>query len=56
MESNYSHAMSSVDEKITILKKKITCRSIKSIFSEHDIKNSVFSEGQVFDSTYKSGS
>ena len=35
--------MSSVDQKIHTLKNKITYRSVKSIFSEHEAKNTVFS-------------
>ena len=38
-----SRAMSSVNEKIRTLKNKITCRSVKSIFSEHEVKNTIFS-------------
>ena len=38
-----SHVMSSVNEKIYTLKNKITCISVKSIFSEHEVKNTVFS-------------
>ena len=37
-----SHVMSSVNEKNRILKKKITYRSVKSIFSEHEVKNTCF--------------
>ena len=35
--------MSSVNEKIYTLKNKITCISVKSTFSEHEVKNTVFS-------------
>ena len=34
--------MSSVNKKIRSLKNKITCRSVKSIFSEHEVKNTMF--------------
>ena len=34
--------MSSVNEEICTLKNKITFRSVKSIFSEHDVKNTMF--------------
>ena len=34
-----SHGMSLVNEKICTLKNKITCRSVKSTFSEHEVKN-----------------
>ena len=42
--------MSSVDEKTYTLKNKITCRSVKSILSEHEIKNTLLSlkEDAVF--------
>ena len=33
--------MSSVNEKIRTLKNKITRRSVKSIFSEHEVKNTL---------------
>ena len=35
--------MSSVDEKICTFKNNITCRSVKSIFSEPEVKNTMFS-------------
>ena len=35
--------MSSVNEKIRTLKNRITCRLVKSIFSEHEVKNTMFS-------------
>ena len=38
-----SHVMSSVNEKICTLKNKITSRSVKSISSEHEVKNTLFS-------------
>ena len=38
-----NHVMSSVNEKIYTLKNKITCRSVKSIFSEHEVKNTMSS-------------
>ena len=38
-----SHVMSSVSEKIRVLKNKTTYRSVKSIFSEHEVKNTLFS-------------
>ena len=38
-----SRVMSSVNEKIRTPKNKITCRSVKSIFSEHEVKNTIFS-------------
>ena len=38
-----SHVMSSVNGKIRILKNKATYRSVKSIFSEHEVKNTLFS-------------
>ena len=43
-----SHVMSSVNEKICTLKNKITCRSVKSIFSEHEVKNTFFSLKEDF--------
>ena len=38
-----SHVMSSVYEEICTLKNKLTCRSIKSIFSEYEVKNTLLS-------------
>ena len=38
-----SHVMSSVNGKICTLKNKITCIKVKSIFSEHEVKNTMFS-------------
>ena len=35
-------------KKIRILKNKMTCRSIKSIFSEHEVKNFMFSLKEDF--------
>ena len=35
--------MSSVNKKICALKNEITCRSVKSIFSDHEVKNTLFS-------------
>ena len=35
--------MLSVNKKICTLKNKITSRSVKSIFNEHEVKNTVFS-------------
>ena len=32
----------SVNEKIRTLENKITCRSVKSTFSEHEVKNTMF--------------
>ena len=43
-----SHVMSSVNEKIRTLQNKITCRSVKSIFSEHEIKDTMFSLKEDF--------
>ena len=40
--------MSSGDEKIHILQNKITCRSAKSIFSKHEIKNTMLSLAEDF--------
>ena len=40
--------MSSVNEKIRTLKNKITCRSVKSTFSEHEVKNTLFSLKEDF--------
>ena len=40
--------MSSVNEKIRILKNKATCRSVKSIFSKHEVKNTMFSLKEDF--------
>ena len=40
--------MSSVNEKNRTLKNKITCRSVKSIFSEHEVKNTMFSLKEDF--------
>ena len=40
--------MSTVDEKICTLKRKITRRSGKSIFSEHEVKNTLFSIKEDF--------
>ena len=40
--------MSSVNEKNRTLKNKITCRSVKSIFSEHEVKNTLFSLKEDF--------
>ena len=37
-----------VNEKILTLKNKITCRSVKSIFSEHEVKNTMFSLKEDF--------
>ena len=34
-----SHFMSSEDEKVHTLKNEVTYRSVKSIFSEHEVKN-----------------
>ena len=36
------HVMSSVNEKNPYLKNKITCRPLKPIFTEHEVKNTVF--------------
>ena len=43
-----SHVMSSVNEKIRTLKSKITSRSVKPIFSEYEIKNTLLSLKEVF--------
>ena len=43
-----SHVTPSVNEKICTLKNKITCRSVKSIFSEHEVKNTLFSLKEDF--------
>ena len=40
--------MSSVNEKICTLKDKITCRSVKSIFSKQEVKNTLFSFKEDF--------
>ena len=40
--------MSSLNKKNFILKNKITCRSVKSIFSEHEVKNTLFSLKEDF--------
>ena len=40
--------MSSVNQKISTLKNKITCRSVQSIFSEHEVKNTLFSRKEDF--------
>ena len=42
------HVMYSVNEKIRTLKNKITCRSVKSIFREHEAKNTMFSPREDF--------
>ena len=38
-----SYIMPSVNDKIHSLQNKITCRSGKSIFSEHEVKSTMFS-------------
>ena len=43
-----SHVMSSVNKKNCTLKSKITCRSVKSIFSEYEVKNTLFSLKEYF--------
>ena len=43
-----SHVMSSVNEKNRALKYKITCRSVKSIFSEREVKNTMSSLKEDF--------
>ena len=43
-----SHVMASVKGKIQTLKNKIKCRSVKSIFSEHGVKNIMFSLKEDF--------
>ena len=43
-----SHVMSLVNETNCTLKNKITCRSVKSIFSEHEVKNTMFSLKEDF--------
>ena len=35
------HVISSVNEQVQTCKNKIPCRSVKSIFSEHEVKNTV---------------
>ena len=40
--------MSSVNKKICTLKSNITCRSVKSIFSEPDVKSTMFSLKEDF--------
>ena len=40
--------MPTVDEKICTLKSKITRRSVKSIFSEHEVRNTLFSIKEDF--------
>ena len=44
--------MSSVNKKISTLKNKITCRSVKYIFNEHEVKNILFSLKEDCDCTY----
>ena len=43
-----SHVMSSVYENICTLENKIACRSIKFIFSEHEVKNTLSSLKEDF--------
>ena len=43
-----SYVTPSVNEKICTLRNKITCRSVKSIFSEHEVKNTLFSLKEDF--------
>ena len=43
-----SHLMSSVNEKIYTLKNKITCWSVKPVFSEYEVKNTMFSFKEDF--------
>ena len=43
-----SHVFSSVNEKISTIKNKITCCSVKSIFSEHEVKKTIFSLKEDF--------
>ena len=40
--------MPSVNEKICTVRNKITYRSVKSIFSEHEFKNTLFSRKEDF--------
>ena len=40
--------MPSVEENIHTLKNKLTCRSVNSIFSEHEIKITIFSLNKEF--------
>ena len=40
--------MSSLNKKICTLKNEITCRSVKSIFSEHEVKSTMFSLTEDF--------
>ena len=42
------YVMSSVNEKNCTLKNKITCRSVKSIFSEYEVTNTLFSLKEDF--------
>ena len=43
-----SHVMTSVNEKIGTLKNKITVRSVKPIFIEYEVKNTMFSLKENF--------
>ena len=43
-----SHVMSSVNKNVCTIKKKITCRLVKSIFSGHNVKNTSFSLNKEF--------
>ena len=43
-----SHVMSSVNKKNFTLKNKITCRSVKSLFSDHEDKHTLFSLKEGF--------
>ena len=43
-----SHAMSSGNKNVCSLNNKISCRSAKSIFSEHEVKNTMFSHKEDF--------
>ena len=42
------HVMSSVNEKFYIFKNNLTCRSVKSIFSKHEVKNIMLSLKEYF--------
>ena len=43
-----NHVMSSVNQKNYTLKNKITCRSVKSLFSDHEDKHTLFSLKEGF--------
>ena len=47
-QNGKSHVMSSLNEKMCTLKNNITCKSVKSIFSEPKVKNIMFSLKEDF--------